>query len=253
MVFSPTVLEDYANCPRKYFYKAVMGFDEGLFAELLGSPVAQKKSAGRGMTPLEKGNFAHLLLERIDFSAAAAALHAWSKRVAAAAASDQDDEGVTEVIDNVVAFATSPRARELAGEQVLRECPFTLKLAGEASYYIRGAMDLVVAEAGLVTVYDYKYLKKEDAELEGYRFQLRTYMLALTRSWPGRRIEGKLLFLKGADEEAVECNVPVFEAQIIGIMDAIRRRSIEEDFGMREGCDGKHCPFRQRCRMKDEG
>jgi CRISPR/Cas system-associated exonuclease Cas4 (RecB family) len=247
MVFSPTALEDYAHCPRKYFYKAVMGLDEGLFAELLGAAGARRKSAGRGMTPLEKGNFAHVLLERIDFSADAAALRAWSIRVAAAAASDPDDTGVAEVIDNVVAFATSPRGRELAGWQVMREWPFILKLAGEAGYYIRGAMDLVVAETELVTVYDYKYLKKDEEELEGYRFQLRTYMLALTRAWPGRRIEGKLLFLKGGDKEAVECNAPVFEAQILRIMDAIRRRSVEEDFGLREGCDGRHCPFRQRC------
>ena len=49
MVFSPTALEDYANCPRKYFYKAVMGLDEGLFAELLGTAGGRRKVAsGRG-------------------------------------------------------------------------------------------------------------------------------------------------------------------------------------------------------------
>jgi hypothetical protein len=113
-------------------------------------------------------------------------------------------------------------------------------------------MDLVVPEADRVTVYDYKYLKKEGGDLEGYRFQLRTYMLALARAWPGRQIGGKLLFLRGGDEEAVECDVPAFEAELVRIMDAIRKRSNEEDFGQREGCDGRHCPFRQRCLKKPD-
>jgi hypothetical protein len=110
----------------------------------------------------------------------------------------------------------------------------------------------VVPEADRVTVYDYKYLKKEGGDLEGYRFQLRTYMLALARAWPGRQIGGKLLFLRGGDEEAVECDVPAFEVELVLIMDAIRKRSNEEDFGQREGCDGRHCPFRQRCLKKPD-
>ena len=108
-------------------------------------------------------------------------------------------------------------------------------------------MDLVVPEADSATVYDYKYLHKEDADLEGYRFQLRTYMLALSRAWPGLRIGGRLLFLRGGDEETVECDAPAFEARLLRIMDAIRNRSVEEEFGLRDGCDGTHCPFRQRC------
>lgn len=247
MVFSPTALEDYENCPRKYYYKAVMGLDEGLFAELLVSPGAPGKPAGTGMTPLEKGNFAHQLLERLNFSADPAAMRADSLLIAAAGTSDPSMEGVSEVIDTVVAFAASPRGRALAGRQLLRECPFTLKLSGGGDYYIRGAMDLVVVEADRVAVYDYKYLEKEHADLEGYRFQIRTYMLALERAWPQRRIEGKLLFLKGGEEEVVACDATAFQAHLLLIMDAIRERSIEQDFGLREGCDGRHCPFRQRC------
>ena len=247
MVFSPTALEDYANCPRKYYYKSVMGLDEGLFAELLGTAGGRGKDVGRGMTPLEKGNFAHMLLEKIDFSADSASQRAAGLRIAAACAPDPEDKGIYEVIDHVVAFATSSPGRALADRKLLREWPFTLKLAGEGSYYIRGAMDLVVPEADRVTVYDYKYLHKKDADLEGYRFQLRTYMLALSRAWPGLRIGGRLLFLRGGDEETVECDAPAFEARLLRIMDAIRNRSVEEEFGLRDGCDGTHCPFRQRC------
>jgi ATP-dependent helicase/nuclease subunit A len=248
MVFSPTSLEDYENCPRKYFYKAVMGLDEGLFAELLGRP-AVRRNAGSGMTPLEKGDLAHLLLERADLGADRAALHAACLRIAAANVPEPGDKGVAEVVDTVTAFAASPLGLRLAKRRMLREHPFILRLTGAADYYIRGAMDLVLVEDDRVTVYDYKYLRKEDADLEGYRFQIRTYMLALSRAWPGRKVAGKLLFLRGGGEEEIESDLPLFEAHLIRIMDAIRERGREADFGLKPGCDGGHCPFRQRCRM----
>jgi len=250
MVFSPTALEDYAKCPRKYFYKAVMGLDEGLFAELLGRGAGRGRPAGAEMTPLEKGNLAHLLLERLNFSAATATQRTACIRIAGAYAPDPGQEGVAEVIDHVLAFASSPLGRELAGQRVMREYPFTLRLAGEAVYYIKGAMDLVAEDDESATVCDYKYLKKNDTELEGYRFQLRTYMLALARRWPGKRIGGRLLFLRGGGEEAVACDFPAFEGELRRIMDAIRIRGAEQEFGILEGCDGSDCPFRQRCMTK---
>jgi ATP-dependent helicase/nuclease subunit A len=252
MVFSPTALEDYENCPRKYFYKADMGLDEGLFAELIGRP-AERRAAGTGMSSLEKGELAHLLLERVDLAAAPGELHAACLRIAATSAPDPGDAGVSEVIDNVAAFAASPLGRMLAKGRLLRELPFTLRIVGSAEYYIRGAMDLVAVEDDRVTVYDYKYVRKEDAELDGYRFQLRTYMLALGRAWPGRRVAGRLLFLRGGEEVAVDCDMPAFEAHLLRIMDAIRQRCREEDFGLKEGCDGSHCPFRQRCKIEAKG
>jgi ATP-dependent helicase/nuclease subunit A len=247
MLFSPTVLEDYENCPRKYFYKAVMGLDEGLFAELLGRPSGRRAPTSDEMTQLEKGDLAHLFLERVDLAADPKVLRAACLRIAAASARNPGDAGVAEVMDNVAAFAASPLGRRVARGMPLRELPFTLKMTGEADYYIRGAMDLVAAEDQRVTVCDYKYARKEDAELEGYRFQLRTYMLAMGRAWPGRRVEGRLIFLKGGEEETVDCDMPAFEAHLLRIMNAIRERCREADFGLKEGCDGGHCPFRQRC------
>ncbi|HEY6873779.1 MAG TPA: UvrD-helicase domain-containing protein [Geobacteraceae bacterium] len=250
MVFSPTALEDYAQCPRKYFYKAVMGLDEGLFAELLGRGPGRENAPRQGLTPLEKGDLAHLLLEKLDFAAGSAAQRAACARIAAARALDPGEAGVAEVIGNVLAFAASPLGRELAGKQAMREHPFTMGLTGigkAPSYYIKGAMDLVVVDGESATVCDYKYLEKGSAELEGYRFQLRTYMLALARRWPDRRIGGKLLFLRGGEEETVTCDAPAFEAELLRIMDAVRIRRGEDEFALRDGCDGGDCPFRQRC------
>jgi hypothetical protein len=155
---------------------------------------------------------------------------------------------VGEVIDNVLALAAAPLRLELAGKHLLREHPFILKICGSASYYLKGTMDLVAVADEVVTVYDYKYLQQDQADLEGYRFQLSTYMLALSKGYPSRRIEGKLLFLKGGGAAAIACELSSFEALLLATMEAIRAREAEADFGLIKGCEGSHCPFRQRCR-----
>lgn len=248
MVFSPTALEDYQRCPRKYYYKAVMGLDEGLFAQLLGDRPQQRQGGAPGYSPLEQGNLAHALLERLDFSADATLQRAACERLAALTVVGPPVKAVGEVIDNVLALAAFPLRRELAGKRLLREHPFILKICGSASYYLKGTMDLVAVADEVVTVYDYKYLQQEQADLEGYRFQLSTYMLALAKGYPGRRIEGKLLFLKGGGAAAITCDFASFEALLLATMEAIRAREAEADFGLLQGCDGSHCPFRQRCR-----
>ncbi|KAF0219793.1 MAG: UvrD/REP [Geobacteraceae bacterium] len=247
MVFSPTALEDYRKCPRKYFYRAVMGLDEGLFAEILGDPGRRRKEKKRGMTALDKGNLAHAMLEKLNFADATPAQRAACERIAAVTSAGQPQEDVADVVESVLAFAATPLACELPEKRLLREYRFILTFSGAATYYVEGAMDLVAEGRDGVTVYDYKYAEKEQAELDGYRFQLGTYMLALSRAYPERRVEGKLLFLKGGGEETVVCDFAAFERELLEIMDAIRRRSAEEDFGLREGCDGTHCPFRERC------
>jgi ATP-dependent helicase/nuclease subunit A len=252
MVFSPTALEDYRGCPRKYYYKAVLGLDEGLFAELLG-PAGRGprgRPAGRGMAALDKGNLAHRLLERLDFSASPASQRAACYRLAPLFSANPLSPGMTEVVGHVLAFAASPLARELGVQRLFREQPFILKLAGAADYFIRGAMDLVAVTEKEAAVYDYKFLGGEESDLEGYRFQLRTYMLALARAFPGKRIAGRLLFLRGGGEEEVTCDFARFEEELLSIMEDVRGRSGEDGFPLREGCDGSHCPFRQRCRLK---
>ncbi len=248
MVFSPTALEDYQRCPRKYYYKAVMGLDEGLFAQLLGDRPQQWQGSTPGFSPLEQGNLAHAMLERLDFGADASLQRAACERQAALTVVGPPMKEVGEVIDNVLALAAATLRQELAGKQLLREHPFFLKICGSASYYLKGTMDLVAVADEVVTVYDYKYLQQDQADLEGYRFQLSTYMLALAKGYPGRRVEGKLLFLKGGGAAAIVCELASFEALLLATMEAIRAREAETDFGLLQGCDGSHCPFRQRCR-----
>ncbi|SNB47449.1 exodeoxyribonuclease V subunit beta [Geobacter sp. DSM 9736] len=244
MLFSPTALEDYLQCPRKYFYKGVMGLDEGLFKELLGGPHDRYGQTG-GMTALEKGNLAHAMLELVDFDAPPLLQRASCAATAARMAAAPVD--AEEVTAHVIAFAASPAGRVLAKRKLLREHPFTLKLEGAATYYVKGAMDLVAIAPDLVSVYDYKYVERERADLDGYRFQLRIYMLALSSAFPTMPIEGRLVFLKGGEIEEVAPR-PEERSLLLRLMDDVRTRSTEEDFGVREGCDGRHCPFYHRCR-----
>lgn len=245
MVFSPTALEDFAHCPRKYYYKGVLGLDEGLFARLLAPRRTSRLKKREGMSPLEQGNLAHAILERLDFGADADTQRRQCQRLVASLSAGEAE--AEEVVEQVLDLASSPLGKELATARLLRELPFTLHLKGAAGYYIRGAMDLVAVENDLVTVYDYKYMARDGADLEGYRFQLSTYLVALGRAFPARRLEAQLLFLKGGDRERVTCDLASFEAHLLELMDAIRERSGEQDFSLKTGCDGSHCPFRQRC------
>lgn len=249
MTFSPTALEDFRACPRKYYYKAVLGLDEGVFAELFGSSVGRRPVA-RGMSALAKGDLAHALLERIDFAAPAGEIRRECRRLAAVLAEDPEDAGVAEVIGHVAVFAESPLARELAGTELRREHPFVLKLRGAADYFMRGTMDLVALDGERVTVCDYKYARREGADMEGYRFQIGCYMLALSRAWPERRVEGRLLFLPDGTEEVVSWDLASLGQELTGIMDAVRARRQEGEFERLAECTGAHCPFAGRCRQR---
>ena len=249
MTFSPTALEDYLNCPRKYYYKRVIGLDEGLFNQLLLPREATKRSTAAGMSALDKGNLAHAILEELDFAAEPADRYELCRAICDRLAAHQPAKDIDEVIKRVISFAECDRGRELAGARLLRELPFTLKLDGEATYYIKGAMDLVAEAPGRVAVYDYKFVEKERADLESYRFQLRVYMLALSLAYPGKRIEGALLFLKGNDEEPVDLDTEASTALLLRTMDSIRRRQGDEGLSLRESCDGSHCPFGAICKV----
>jgi ATP-dependent helicase/nuclease subunit A len=245
MTFSPTALEDYRHCPRKYYLKVVLGMDEGLFAELLG----ERSGKGRhgSSSGLEKGNLAHALLERLDFAAPPEERRAECRRLLRSLGGALSDDEGEEVVRAVLGLAEGELGGELARLRLLREHPFLMRLSGRGEYRLQGAMDLIAESAESVTVYDYKYADPRRADLEGYRFQVRTYMLALKKGFPGRDVRGGLLFLPRGEEEPVECGFAEFEAGLIETMDEIRERSGVEDFELLHGCDGSHCPFRRAC------
>lgn len=252
MVFSPTALEDYRTCPRKYYYKAVLGLDEGVFADLFGER-GGRRPAVRGMSALARGDLAHRLLERIDFSAPVEKLRQECRRLAAILADEPDDAGAGEVVEEVAVFAATTLARKLAGKELRREHPFVLKLRGEVDYFMRGTMDLLALDGETATVYDYKYTRKEGVAIEGYRFQIGCYMLALSQAWPSLKVNGRLLFLPEGAEETVSWDLVSLRREVVAIMDAIRSRRLEIEFDRLEECTGTHCPFAGRCRQRGNG
>lgn len=253
LAFSPTALEDFASCPRKYFYKGVLGLDEGVFADLFGKGPGRSRRKAAGISPLEQGNLAHHLLERLDFSATPAERRRRCEELASVLA-DPRVPAVRTVLERVLAAAEA-LAPELAGARLYREHPFTLLLEGEGRYHLHGAMDLVALHPDRVTVYDYKYAVRKEESLPGYLFQVSAYMLTLSRAFAGRRVGGKLVFLRGdrVEVEPVVCDEAPFARQLVGLMDAIRSKEREEEFPLLPGCDGSHCPFRQRCAAAAEG
>jgi ATP-dependent helicase/nuclease subunit A len=250
LVLSPTALEDFTECPRKYYYKTVLGLDEALFANL---PAAGSRSGKRmepGLSSLEKGNLAHAMLEVLDFAGDRGKRLVSCRRSVEMFATDPHAPEIEDVIEDVLEFADSPVAAALPGKKLWREYPFMLRVKGSSSCYIKGTMDLVAEGDDTVTVYDYKYMKMKDADLDGYRFQIRTYMLALAAGHPEKRISGKLVFLKGGGVETVDCDFRSFEDDIMGIMERVRLMGREEDFIPKDNCHDTRCPFRSRCSCK---
>jgi ATP-dependent helicase/nuclease subunit A len=250
LVLSPTALEDFTECPRKYYYKIVLGLDEALFASLPAAGLRSGKGMKQGMSSLEKGNLAHAMLELLDFAADREKRLVSCRRSAEMFAADPHAPEIEEVIEDVLAFADSPVAADLAGKKLWREHPFMLRVNGSSACYIKGTMDLVAEGYDTVTVYDYKYMKKKAENLDGYRFQIRTYMLALAAGHHEKRIAGKLVFLRGGGEETVDCDFRSFENDIRGIMERVRSMGREEDFIPKENCLDIRCPFRGRCMGK---
>jgi ATP-dependent helicase/nuclease subunit A len=249
IVLSPSALEDFAECPRKYYYRNVVGLDDAIFSRFNRMGDRYNKSEP-GMSALEKGNLAHAMLEVLDYSADRDSRLASCRRSAEIFAVDPHAPEIEDVMENVLAFADSPVAAELVGKKVWRELPFMLRVDGTSACYIKGAMDLVAEGADAVTVYDYKYMKKKDVDLHGYMFQIRTYMLALAAGHPGKRIAGKLIFLRGGGEASVDCDFLSFENYVRSIMDRVRLMGKEEDFIPKENCLDTRCPFRSRCTSK---
>jgi ATP-dependent exoDNAse (exonuclease V) beta subunit len=253
LVFTPTALEDYRLCPRKYYYKGVLGLDEGLFAQLLGreGQAPPRRRQGKpeepdSLSPLERGTLAHLMLQRLDFAAPPAAWEEVCRSTASGYHLAVTATDLEEVCRSVTGFAASAAGRELARCHLRRELPFLLRLDGSAQYHLKGAMDLVAEDDDTVTVLDYKFAG-HGGGTEGYRFQVSCYMLVLAVAFPGKRVRGALAFLKEGTLLPVETDLPAFREELLTMMDEIRGRREELAFPTLPGCARSRCPVRDRC------
>jgi ATP-dependent helicase/nuclease subunit A len=147
------------------------------------------------LDPLRRGTLAHRLLERCRFEG-----DADLDAILVADGYDPAEPAVAEVRQDVARFLATPFARALRGRPLRRELPFLLSVpfGDGAQLHVRGQIDLLVLDAGGITVLDYKHARRGDEA--DYRFQLQAYALAASRLYPSApAISAGLVFLKEAD------------------------------------------------------
>jgi ATP-dependent exoDNAse (exonuclease V) beta subunit len=188
-----TQLADFALCPRRYHYQHALGLLEHPAAARAPSPGDLEDDPT--LDPLRRGTLAHRLLERCDFARGGADLD----ELLAADGYRPTEPAVAEVRAHVARFLGSEFARGLAGAAVRRELPFLLAVPmPEGALYVRGQIDLLLLDAGGVTVLDYKHARAADAP--AYQRQLDAYALAARRLYPSApSVRTGLVFLKEAD------------------------------------------------------
>ena len=161
---SYTSLAEYERCGYRYYLQRVLGLPDA-------APPADR--AAPGISADARGTIVHALLERVDFARPTPPGPADIRRAAAdlglVITADADLEEITQL---VAAVAASPLCGRLAGARdVRREAPFAFTLDGH-SVLLRGAIDVVGAEAGgALLVVDYKSDRLGDGESPAQRVE----------------------------------------------------------------------------------
>jgi ATP-dependent exoDNAse (exonuclease V) beta subunit len=239
-----TQLADFALCPRRHQLLHTLGLDEHPAAARAASADAPLDEPA--LDPLRRGTLAHRLLQRCDFTADG--LDALLR----AEGYDPADPAVADVRADVMRFVATPFARALVGRPLRRELPFLLAvpLPSGGRLLVRGQMDLVLFDAGGVTVLDYKHARA--GHPDDYRFQLQAYALAARRLYPDApAISTGLVFLKESDPTpAIAPAAPGdFEAQLATLGAALAEARASQSFAGRplEICRQLRCGYVYRC------
>ncbi|MBN1756285.1 UvrD-helicase domain-containing protein [bacterium] len=206
---SATKLLDFIKCERYYYNKyilclsSIVEFKKGLLNEHGGGDF------------LEAGNFAHRVMERIDFKDPD--LLNQVKRIIEIEKAHfrlAEDE-LNSIGSDLTGFLQSGFVNLVADAKIMeREWPFMAKLGKyqEVPILFEGKMDLIFSTpAGKWGILEYKYARKKSADTERYRLQLLLYGLILIEQMGlnGEIIELYLAHLRerGAPPEAVGDNL----------------------------------------------
>lgn len=191
---TPTAVQDFVLCPRRYLFAHVLALPEERPAFALPrAPAAESAAAGEApaLAAREEGTRMHRLLETVDVRAFGAddARRYLHERAAA-------DEG--ELIDPLTRVLQSAYAREVAAAfaRIERERAFSLRRQiANGALLITGSMDLVVTwPDGAIDVIDYKRSKLHS--IERYRTQVALYREAVRHAAPGARVRAGLWSLE---------------------------------------------------------
>ena len=186
---TPTAVQDFVLCPRRYVFAHVLALPEErpAFAIARGADRAPEGT----LAPREEGTRMHRLLETVDVAAFGAA----DARERLLARAEPEE---LPLVDKLLPVLQSDYARSIAadGATLLRERSFALlrDLDG-GSVLVVGSMDLVVAwNAQRFDVVDYKRSRLHS--IERYRTQVALYREALAQAEPGAEVRAGLWALE---------------------------------------------------------
>lgn len=201
---SPTALDSYASCPRRYYFENELG--AGRLLEIRSHREA--KAVPEKLETAVVGALVHALLEVAELPLIGPPDAAAIRKVASEVLdesveiTDADSERVGELVFNLTKSPLAERlvAAHQAGS-LYREQDFSM-LIGET--VVHGKIDALSLFDDSVLVVDYKSAAIRDEDNYGeqagrYRYQMAAYALAASRLHPGLPVEVSLIFLGSPD------------------------------------------------------
>ncbi len=268
-----TALNDYLNCPRRFYYVHRTGIPERprkirafQFREAPDPTLLEEER----LDPQEQGTLAHAILEKIDLatndpSAAIDELlrgHGYALH----------HPDIREIKRNVLAFLASDLGRRLRTlPSVRREMPFLLSFSDPSTairIFIKGVIDILYFDGRAFTVLDYKHTTAGEGNerVEIYRPQLWLYALAISKWQRETPIQARVKFLKDRQTPPVDITpspeeLAAFERRILSVVKEIGwidrqsryrpKPAQENETGWRkvspEQCIRLECGFFSRC------
>ncbi len=254
---SVTQVMMWMNCPRRYYYRYVIGIPSPEEMEDRFEPVDEAEEGdGYSLTPILKGNLVHRMIERCpDEPLSEASLENLFRRVAA-------EMPISPALVQRGWQEVQPLIRRFLSSRIHREAPRCRKVMKEVPFFIRtsglemeGIIDRIQwNEQGEWEVVDFKTnrVSREEAleAAEEYAPQLRLYVLAARREWGVVPSRATLLFL----HPGTEVSFPVdsaWMAETEFLLDAaaegLRRGRSLTDYAPRPGKRCAYCPYRSIC------
>ena len=218
VALTPTALQDFGHCARRFELVHVVGLPEPT-PRALGRFRADGVAAANARA---EGEALHGVLERIDVRVlGGAGGAAEARRVLAQSDASLDASAEERVVKGAARFIESEYARTLGkAKETWRERAFVVTIESpEMTLTLRGAMDFVVVwPSGDVDVIDYKSARGPD--LRPHALQLDVYAYAAQVQLGAARVRAGAIFL-GSDDAEPRFRTPIeraaFEAELLAL------------------------------------
>ena len=242
MAFSPSELQDYLYCPRRYFYGHVKGYPE----------IDLTEKSGGALPAHLVGSIVHRALElyhrQLDDKERAYAASIFAQAVEELA----PGADASEARELFLSYTASELYAKIQDSS--REFKFALPF--DASLAFKGIIDCLRHEGDAIRIVDFKTgkLGKDSASLKGYELQLAIYKAAAERLFPGKKVSAALHFLKG-EQGPVAWELPAKSAALteaVALCSEIGAKTEEEQFARVSEAEAapacRHCPYSYVCR-----